>query len=105
MFGDVSLCHNHFTSYRKKTYLPDLGFSNYLLFPNLKKKWCDDKRFVNNEEEESAPEGFLKTVITIRMVSKLLSTAGKSVSSYKESTFFVKIGWSSFLTINTDICA
>ena len=38
-------------------YLPDLAPSNYFLFLNLK-KWLGGQRFANNEEVESAVNGY-----------------------------------------------
>ncbi|XP_023241076.1 histone-lysine N-methyltransferase SETMAR-like isoform X2 [Centruroides sculpturatus] len=40
-------------------YSPDLAPSDYFLFPNLK-KWLGDKRFANNEEVESAVDGYFE---------------------------------------------
>ena len=40
-------------------YLPDLAPSDYFLFPNLK-KWLDGQRFANNEEVESAVDGYFE---------------------------------------------
>ena len=61
---------------------PVLAPSDYFLFPNLK-KWLRGQRFSNNEEVESAVNGYFDEldVLTINWVSKLLNKAGKSVSS------------------------
>jgi len=40
-------------------YSPDLASSDYFLFPNLK-KWLGGKRFANNEEVESAVNGYFE---------------------------------------------
>ena len=40
-------------------YSPDLGPSDYFLFPNLK-KWLGGQRFANNEELESALNGYFE---------------------------------------------
>jgi histone-lysine N-methyltransferase SETMAR len=40
-------------------YSPDLAPSDYFLFPNLK-KWLSGKRFANNEEVESAVDGYFE---------------------------------------------
>ncbi|KOC61938.1 Histone-lysine N-methyltransferase SETMAR [Habropoda laboriosa] len=40
-------------------YSPDLAPSDYFLFPNLK-KWLGGKRFANNEEVESAVDGYFE---------------------------------------------
>ncbi|XP_023220365.1 histone-lysine N-methyltransferase SETMAR-like [Centruroides sculpturatus] len=40
-------------------YSPDLAPSDYFLFPNLK-NWFGDKRFANNEEVESAVDGYFE---------------------------------------------
>ena len=40
-------------------YLPDLVPSDYFLFPNLK-KWLGGKRFSNNEEVDSAVNGYFE---------------------------------------------
>jgi len=65
-------------------YSPDLAPSDYFLFPNLK-KWLGDKRFTNNEEVESAVNGYFEefnsSYYNINRPSKLLNIAGKSVSS------------------------
>jgi histone-lysine N-methyltransferase SETMAR len=38
-------------------YSPDLAPSDYFLFPNLK-KWLGSERFANNEEVQSAVDGY-----------------------------------------------
>jgi histone-lysine N-methyltransferase SETMAR len=40
-------------------YSPDLAPSDYFLFPKLK-KWLAGKRFANNEEVESAVDGYFE---------------------------------------------
>ena len=40
-------------------YSTDLAPSDYFLFPNLK-KWLDGRRFTNNEEVESAVNGYFE---------------------------------------------
>ena len=64
-------------------YSPDLAPSDYFLFPNLK-KWLGG-RFTNNEEVESAVNGYFEefngSYYYINRPSKLLNIAGKSVSS------------------------
>lgn len=40
-------------------YSPDLAPSDYFLFPNLK-KWLGGKRFANNEEVNSAIDGYFE---------------------------------------------
>jgi histone-lysine N-methyltransferase SETMAR len=40
-------------------YSPDLAPSDYFLFPNLK-KWLGGKRFANNEEVQSAVDGYFE---------------------------------------------
>lgn len=42
-------------------YSPDLAPSDYFLFPNLK-KWLGGKRFANNEEVESAVDGYFEAL-------------------------------------------
>ena len=40
-------------------YSPDLAPLDYFLFPNLK-KWLGGRRFINNEEVESAVNGYFE---------------------------------------------
>ena len=42
-------------------YLPDFAPSDYFLLPNLK-KWLGDQRFTNNEEVESAVNGYFEDI-------------------------------------------
>ena len=48
-----------FTLLPHAPYLPNLAPSDYFLFPNLK-KWLGDQRFTNNEEMESAVNGYFE---------------------------------------------
>ena len=61
---------------------PDSAPSDNFLFPNLK-KWIGGQSFANNEEVESALNGYFEKLDDSRYkkVSKLLNTAGKSVLS------------------------
>ena len=43
----------------RASYSPDLALSDYFLFPNLK-KWLDGQIFANNEEVESAVNGYFE---------------------------------------------
>lgn len=46
----------------RTTYSPDLATSNCFLFPKLK-KWHSGKRFANNEEVESAVNGYFEELL------------------------------------------
>ena len=67
-------------------YSPDLAPSDYFLFPNLK-KWLGGKRFTNNEEVESAVNGYFEKL---------------DGSYYKQGIEAIKHRWEKCTELNGD---